>query len=823
MCPKRPAALLATLLVAWILGAPAPACAEADPLAWASRARDLLSSQLELQLEQLPPEVREPLERTLASPEGRLAVGGGVLGLLVLVAIWRRSGRADLVVAIEYPAELRGTFSVRLATARGRYKRASRRELTAVLRRGASTATEHHLVGRETQFQGLLPRVWYVTVDGILQDRAGEGIVADHFEERAVRVRRRQRLRLEFDFRPDECPVSVKVLWDGQPVREAGVALRGRPYSARFSKGAPAQLQLAPGSHVLVAGADDRVAEREIEVEGGQPVSIDIDLGLAEHLLFKGCPPAVTPYLQADLNGAARALDRDGQRDVAELLLGRLHREAGQLERAARHFEGAGRPLEAAQMWAGLTEYRRAAELYEQGGDAARAAEMFRSAGDDSRAGAAFEAVGDLDAAIACYRESGEVTRWTAALALRGKPFEAAHVALEHEQRPRALDLFQQVPREDPNYGSACVELAKLLAAEGHFDLAAEKLGERIQAGCADEDLPELLSQQAQLWERADALDRALDAVEALRRRAPTWPNVASRIETIRKKISAQRVAETAGSTGRQTQPAPALVREGRYEVLERIGAGGMSVVYKARDRRLGRVVALKRMPDSLRDHPEAVKLFLREAQAVASLNHRNIVTVHDVDEEDGTFFITMELLEGQPLHEIVRRHRQLGARDVARLGQQAAAGLQYAHENRIVHRDVKTANLFVTNERVVKIMDFGLAKTMERVRQVASVIGGTPFYMAPEQSAGESVDHRADVYGLGATLYELVTGAPPFTEGDVAYQHRHTPPPDPRTRAEGVPDALAELILHMLAKRPDERCASAAEVAARLDPLARS
>jgi serine/threonine protein kinase len=129
------------------------------------------------------------------------------------------------------------------------------------------------------------------------------------------------------------------------------------------------------------------------------------------------------------------------------------------------------------------------------------------------------------------------------------------------------------------------------------------------------------------------------------------------------------------------------------------------------------------------------------------------------------------------------------------------------------VHRDVKTANLFLTRERVVKIMDFGLAKVVEEVRRGSTVIGGTPYYMAPEQAAGEPVDHRADLYAFGVTLFELVAGSVPFSDGDVAYHHRHTPAPDLREKVAGVPDAFAELVRRLLAKRPEDRPATTAEV----------
>jgi serine/threonine-protein kinase len=245
-----------------------------------------------------------------------------------------------------------------------------------------------------------------------------------------------------------------------------------------------------------------------------------------------------------------------------------------------------------------------------------------------------------------------------------------------------------------------------------------------------------------------------------------------------------------------------------------------MGVVYQARDKRLGRVVALKRLPENLRSNPTAVELFLREAQAAAVLNHRNIVTLFDAGEEDGIYFISMELLEGMPLNAIAEKRGRLSTLDAARLGIQIASGLQYAHERRIVHRDIKTANLFFTRDRVVKIMDFGLAKTIEEVRRSSTMIGGTPYYMAPEQAAGEAVDHRTDLYAFGVTLFRLVTGTLPFVEGDLAYHHRHTPAPDARGLDASIPEAMALLLAKLLAKQPEQRCQSAAEVAAELQAL---
>jgi serine/threonine-protein kinase len=190
------------------------------------------------------------------------------------------------------------------------------------------------------------------------------------------------------------------------------------------------------------------------------------------------------------------------------------------------------------------------------------------------------------------------------------------------------------------------------------------------------------------------------------------------------------------------------------------------------------------------------------------------------VDQDDGVPFLTMELLEGRNLAQIVSARGPLSSADTARLGAQAAAGLACAHRQGIVHRDVKSANLFLTRARVVKVMDFGLAKMAEELRRAGTVLG-TPQYMAPEQAMGRGADHRVDLYALGVTLFQLVTATWPFENGDIAHHHQYTAPPDPRGRQPEVVPALAELILACLAKEPEKRPATAEDVATRLRTIA--
>lgn len=764
------------------------------------------------------------IRREATSERGNLVFATLLVLMTVAWLVARRiKGRGDLAVTLAYPPELVGSFSVRLSSAPGRYKRQSRSGKLAAAQEPsrASTRHEHYAVSRETKFQRLPAGMTYVTVEGLLQDPASGEVVTDPFDEQAVRIVPKQTVHIDFEVAPRESVVDVRVTWNKRPAKDAAVAARGLPQSLRYARDGATRLRLRKGRHVIVIGSGDRVAEHEVELESFRAATVEVDLGRNDALIFKGCPPAVEPYLHGDLGAASRALERDGHKQLAELLLARLHRDQGQPERAAEHYERAGEWTLAAELRAELEQWPEAARLFEQGGAPGRAGDMHRAGGELLHAGACYEQDGDYDSAIDCYREAREIVRWIDALEKKGSLFPAAKLAVEHREQGRAIKLLQQIQPDHPHYLEACDMLTAAYLQEGHRDLAIQKIEERIASAGPDETPAELHSQLASLLEQEGEFERALRVLSELREREPTYPSIATRIEGLRKKQSERDLGDSRGSAGGVSKPT-AFLAESRYQILEEVGRGGMGVVLKARDTRLERVVALKRLPDSLRDHPKAIQLFLREAQAAARLNHPNITTVYDTDQEDGTFFITMEMLEGSPVSKILKKRGRVSEKNAAQLGVQIAAGLEYAHSKGIVHRDIKSANLFFTVDKVVKIMDFGLAKMIEEVRRGTTVVGGTPYYMAPEQAAGDTVDHRADLYALGVTLYEFVTGKVPFLDGDVTYQHRHAPVPDPREKVEGLSDEFAALVMQLMAKDPAERPASAGEVGRRLAALIR-
>lgn len=260
----------------------------------------------------------------------------------------------------------------------------------------------------------------------------------------------------------------------------------------------------------------------------------------------------------------------------------------------------------------------------------------------------------------------------------------------------------------------------------------------------------------------------------------------------------------------------PGTMLQDRYEILEKIGSGGMSDVYKAKCHKLNRLVAIKVLKSEFTSDATFVSKFKMEAQAAAGLSHPNIVNIYDVVDEGDIHFIVMELVEGITLKSYITKKGHLEVKEAIGIAIQVASGIEAAHEQHIIHRDIKPQNMLISMDGKVKVADFGIARAVSSQTMNAATVVGSVHYISPEQARGGYSDERSDLYSLGITMFEMVTGHVPFA-GDntvtVALAHLEDPMPDPRTLNPEVSPSLARIILKCTEKRPERRYPSAAAV----------
>jgi tetratricopeptide (TPR) repeat protein len=539
---------------------------------------------------------------------------------------------------------------------------------------------------------------------------------------------------------------------------------------------------------------------------------------------------------------AAELLERSGQVEQAVY----CYLDLGETERAtraaakcsdrdrllARISLRSGRPIEAGHLFAQIGLTREAAEAYEEGRDWGSAAYRWEAAREPRRAAEAYEKAGRLRDAARCFAAAGlperaaELAEKAARASDRslkpvpaGKPGKALDAASRHlaaGEKARAAAVLMQIGPGEPDFGRAAVLLSPLLLEERFHD---EALG-RLRQVPPDDGGDRTLACERHHWEgrTLEAMGDAAAAQECYERALAFVPD---HVES-RRRLAWLR-------EGTQPVPVPpddgVLIRgsrlAGRYEVLSLIGRGGMGRVYKAHDRELDEVVAIKTVlrPANGGTGDEA-RLF-REVQICRRISHPNVVRVYDLGRFPGGIFVTMEHLEGRNLERVITEDAPVPLARIRAILSEVASGLGEAHSLGVVHRDLKPANVMVTATRV-KILDFGIACMGgdARLTQVGFVMG-SPMYMSPDQLQGRELDGRSDLYSFGILAYTLIGGREPFEHSDptvLALKQLHEAHADIRTLRPETPAAWAAFLDRLLAKDPEDRFQTAQEV---LDVLA--
>ena len=517
-----------------------------------------------------------------------------------------------------------------------------------------------------------------------------------------------------------------------------------------------------------------------------------------------------------------------------------MFERAGQAGRAATAYRDGGRPDRAAPLFQQSGDLQNAAAAWEASGQAERAAQLYRHVGRLDKAAALYQAVGRLADAAATLEQSGAFLEAIPLYVRAGRKLDAARCALLSGHRDLAWENLMSVPRSEPGVPEFFLELAEAHLRVGEASDAVHILREILGPAPVEktrlalhEALARALEANGDLAGAADRLGRITAIDPAYAGAAERQAALALRVQTTRRPAPVETAAPfsvppvSPASSGplltlQASMAAPAVATPGlangasgalailgdpsvRYEIVSELGRGGMGIVHKALDRKLDRFVALKILPSALWGDDVAMRYFEREAKAIATLDHPNVVALYDYGLGFGSVYLAMEYLDGPNFQKLLKG-------DPARVREhwrdwfvQASRGIAAAHSKGILHRDLKPANLMLDRHGTLRILDFGLARPVQDSGMTSKLIG-TPAFLPPEVLRGESPSPASDVYSLGATFYTLATGRWPYVGDDVLVARLERDPDDPRPYAPFLSEDEAAIVMKALARFRPER-----------------
>ncbi len=545
--------------------------------------------------------------------------------------------------------------------------------------------------------------------------------------------------------------------------------------------------------------------------------------------------PLAARYFEesGDLAAAALAHERGGALGAALMLHMQLEDVARVAALAMREWENP-RVLELAATFlrkkgerklavALLVKGRRpgdAARILEQDGDQEGAIKLYEEAGDALGAARLYESRKEFRRAAYILMKAGQFCEAAETLVRGGEALQAAKLYRRLGKLTEALAVLDRIHPSSPIHADAMLLASTILEQQEDLPAAAQRLAQLLDRIGYSRQNEETIYRLVDLQLDTGDLDGAELTLERARDEGGDVQTITEQISVVRE-ISAE-PPETSPLDD-ATSTTLGFPNTSRYKLVQRLARGGHGELFLVRDTQLGREVVFKLLHSESLPSKVAQQYFKREARAAARLSHPNIVRVFDVGEIRGRPFYTMEYIKGINLLQLVDGSARgpLSMEENLLVCRQICEALAHAHDNRVVHRDVKLDNVMLTQSLQVKLLDFGLAKALDENPHASQFIVGTPSYMSPEQLAGGIVDERTDIYSLGVLMYRLFTGVKPFDPNPaVARRSREGPPPDPRIHDKRMPRQLAEAIIRCLEPNPDNRFRSARSLAVALSAV---
>jgi tRNA A-37 threonylcarbamoyl transferase component Bud32 len=481
---------------------------------------------------------------------------------------------------------------------------------------------------------------------------------------------------------------------------------------------------------------------------------------------------------------------------------------SGRVENAVSILVSSGRPAAAVDLARSAQRWTLAAPLLEDLNRWAEASDLWEFAGDLEAAARCAERAGEDVRALEIYRGLGRADKTALFMARLGYLQDALIELHRAGMLEEACQVIRQHPGPVPDIPDVILDIAEWARTNGSLDDAIFCLQRAVVGVALQPNRLEPAVALARLFFEAGSADKSVTIVD----RILEFDYSCKPARQLRQELATtQRVAGSAPSTvaGEPEAYSPSAGPH-RYEILTELGRGGMGVVYKARDTRLDRDVAIKVLRETA---PEVAARLEEEAKTAATLNHPGIVTIFDFEAGFGGYFIAMEFVPGEALDQVIRSAHSRISSNILLILTRLADAVGYAHQHRVIHRDLKPANILLTPGFEVKILDFGIAARLDLTSGRDLRIYGTPYYMAPEQIRGKRPTPATDVYSFGATAFHLATGRPPFNEGSIVDAHLRLPPPDPLDFEPQLDPRLAELILRCLEKEPTARFKTGSEL----------